>query len=106
MAMTMTMVNDAQCPPPIEAGLALQQAGRLAEAAAVYRQILAVTPQHHDALHLLGLIAYREGDYVASTELIMAALSHHASEIFTATWATHSPRAACQPRRSKAFATR
>ncbi|CAN7154933.1 tetratricopeptide repeat protein [Trinickia sp. LjRoot230] len=80
--MTMTMVNDAQCPPPIEAGLALQQAGRLAEAAAVYRQILAVTPQHHDALHLLGLIAYREGDYVASTELIMAALSHHASEIF------------------------
>jgi protein O-GlcNAc transferase len=68
--------------PPIEAGLAHQHAGRFDEAAAVYAQILAVQPNHPDALHLLGLIAYHKGDYRASMELIMAALSHRASEIF------------------------
>lgn len=68
--------------PPIESGLALQHAGRFAEAAAVYRQILAVQPNHPDALHLLGLIAYHEGNYAGSMELIMAALTHRASEIY------------------------
>ncbi|MGV2288339.1 tetratricopeptide repeat protein [Trinickia sp. YCB016] len=69
-------------PQPIEVGLAHQQAGRLAEAAAVYKQILAVQPNHPDALHLLGLVAYLEGNYAASTELIMRALGHRESEIF------------------------
>jgi len=76
------MSAEALSAPPIETGLALQQAGRLAEAAAVYRQILAVQPNHADALHLLGLVAYHEGDYTASSELIMAALSHRQSEIY------------------------
>ena len=76
------MATEALSAPPIETGLALQQAGRLAEAAAVYRQILAVEPRHADALHLLGLVAYHQGDYTASTELIMAALSHRESEIY------------------------
>ena len=68
--------------PPIETGLALLQAGRLGDAAAVFRQILAVQPAHADALHLLGLVAYYEGNYNAAVDLIMAALTHHASEIF------------------------
>ena len=68
--------------PSIETGLALLQAGRLAEAAAIFRQILAVQPNHADALHLLGLVAYYEGNYGASVELIMAALTHRTSEIF------------------------
>ena len=68
--------------PPIESGLALLQAGRLADAAAVFRQILAVRPAHADALHLLGLVAYHEGDYNGAVDLIMAALTHHTSEIF------------------------
>jgi protein O-GlcNAc transferase len=76
------MGTEALSAPPIETGLALQQAGRLAEAAAVYRQILAVEPKHADALHLLGLVAYHQGDYPASTELIMAAISHRESEIY------------------------
>ncbi len=67
---------------PIESGLALLQAGRLAEAAVVFRQILAVQPNHADALHLLGLVAYHEGNFGAAIDLIMAALSHHTSEIF------------------------
>jgi predicted O-linked N-acetylglucosamine transferase (SPINDLY family) len=68
--------------PPIETGLALLQAGRLGDAAAVFRQILAVQPAHADALHLLGLVAYYEGNYGAAVDLIMTALTHHTSEIF------------------------
>ncbi|MDJ0891764.1 MAG: tetratricopeptide repeat protein [Gammaproteobacteria bacterium] len=37
--------------------IANHQAGRLAEAAALYRQILAAAPDHPDANHLLGVIA-------------------------------------------------
>ena len=68
--------------PPIESALALQHAGRFAEAAQAYRQILAVDPNHADALHLLGLVALHDGDYAQATELIMRALSRHESEIF------------------------
>lgn len=68
--------------PPIESGLALQQAGHFAEAARVYRQILAVNPNHADALHLLGLVAFHDGDYAQATEWIMRALSQRESEIF------------------------
>jgi predicted O-linked N-acetylglucosamine transferase (SPINDLY family) len=38
-----------------------QRAGRLAEAETLYRQILAAHPNHPDALHLLGTIAYHVG---------------------------------------------
>ncbi|OHE61823.1 MAG: hypothetical protein A2X71_07460 [Thiobacillus sp. GWE1_62_9] len=37
------------------------QAGRLAEAEAVCKEILAVSPQHPDALYLMGMIAYQIG---------------------------------------------
>ncbi|PMS22529.1 glycosyltransferase [Trinickia dabaoshanensis] len=68
--------------PPVEAGLAHQQAGRFAEAEAIYREILAADPGHADALHLLGLIAYHRGEYAPACELIMAALARRESEIF------------------------
>ncbi|MEX3956104.1 tetratricopeptide repeat protein [Trinickia sp. EG282A] len=72
----------SRAPAPIEAGLAHQQAGRFAEAAAIYEQILAVDPEHPDALHLLGLVAYHLGDYPWAMDLIMRALSHRESEVF------------------------
>ncbi|MGN6085442.1 O-linked N-acetylglucosamine transferase, SPINDLY family protein [Trinickia sp.] len=68
--------------PPIELGLSHQQAGRFAEAEAIYRQILAAEPHHADALHLLGLVAYHRGDYTQASELIMLALTYRESEIF------------------------
>ncbi len=67
---------------PIESGLALQHAGRYAEAAAVYRQILSAVPEHPDALHLMGLVSYHEGDYASAVDWIMRALGRHESEIF------------------------
>lgn len=46
------------------------QAGRLAEAEALYRQILAVDPRHADALHLLGVLAGQTGRKEAAVEFI------------------------------------
>lgn len=50
------------------------QAGRLAEAEVLYRQILAAQPQHADALHLLGVVAHQSGDSARAVELIGQAL--------------------------------
>ena len=56
--------------------LALQhhQAGRLREAEALYRQILAVQPDHAEALHHLGLIADQAGHHDLAIEWIRRAL--------------------------------
>ena len=45
-------------------------AGRLAEAEAIYRQILARNPNHPDALHLLGILAGQTGRPQIALELI------------------------------------
>ena len=56
--------------------LAIQhhQAGRLAEAEALYRQILDVQPNHADARHHLGVIAYQLGRHEPAIEMIRQAL--------------------------------
>ena len=51
-------------------GLAHHRAGRLAEAEAVYRAILASDPNHADALQLLGTIAHQVGQHGAAIELL------------------------------------
>ncbi|MBI3222259.1 MAG: tetratricopeptide repeat protein, partial [Nitrosomonadales bacterium] len=51
-----------------------QQAGRLPQAEAIYRQILQAAPNHPDALHLLGLIAHQVGKHEIAVELISKAL--------------------------------
>ena len=45
----------------LETALRLRQAGRLADAADIYRQILAHEPRHFEALHALGLVHYQSG---------------------------------------------
>ncbi len=56
--------------------LALQhhQAGRLADAEALYRQILSEQPNDLDALHLLGVIAYQTGRNDVAVDLIRRAI--------------------------------
>jgi tetratricopeptide (TPR) repeat protein len=58
-------------------GLALQQhqAGRLAEAEAGYRQVLAVDPRHADSLNMLGVIAAQCGHPEAAIELMTQAIA-------------------------------
>jgi tetratricopeptide (TPR) repeat protein len=50
------------------------QAGRLQMAEQIYRQILAVEPDHADAWHLLGLIAHQAGRYELAIEYMGRAI--------------------------------
>jgi predicted O-linked N-acetylglucosamine transferase (SPINDLY family) len=51
------------------------QAGRLADAEQIYRQLLAVEPEQADALHLLGLLSLHAGQHAAARDLISRALA-------------------------------
>jgi tetratricopeptide (TPR) repeat protein len=56
-------------------GLALHQQGRLAEAERIYAEVVQRAPNHFDALHLLGVIAYQNRDYERAVQLISKAIS-------------------------------
>jgi predicted O-linked N-acetylglucosamine transferase (SPINDLY family) len=55
-------------------GTRLHQAGRLAEADQIYRQVLAADPRHPHALHQFGLLALQAGQFDAAIELIGQAI--------------------------------
>ena len=63
--------------PPFEAGLEHHRAGRLSEADAIYRALIAVDPDHIDALHFAGVIAYQRGQHAQAAALIEAALERN-----------------------------
>ncbi len=68
----------------IAKGAALHQAGRLDEAAQVYKEILARSPHDFDAIHLLGVIAMQRGEYADAQRLINVAVAmrpHEASAV-------------------------
>jgi len=52
----------------------LHQSDRLADAEAIYRQVLAQDPNNPDALHLLGLLAWQVGRPDAAIELLQKAV--------------------------------
>jgi len=58
----------------LESGVSHHQAGRLAEAEALYRQVLAEQPDHADALHLLGVLAGQKGQPDAAEDLLRRAI--------------------------------
>ena len=58
----------------VRAGFAHHQAGHLGRAEALYRKALEKDPDHPDALHLLGVIAYQSGQIGSAIELIERAL--------------------------------
>jgi tetratricopeptide (TPR) repeat protein len=63
-----------------QTGLRLQRAGRVQEAEQVYRQVLAVAPQHADSLHMLGVIATQFGQPQAALSLIDQAIAIRPSD--------------------------
>ena len=56
------------------AAVSHHQAGRLAEAQQLYAEILSREPKHAMALHLLGVIAYQQGDSGQAIDLIGKAI--------------------------------
>ena len=60
----------------IEDALQHHSAGRLAEAEAIYQQVLQADPEHPDALHLLGVIANQVGRNDIAVDLISKAITN------------------------------
>jgi tetratricopeptide (TPR) repeat protein len=58
----------------LKSGISHHQAGRLAEAERIYRQVLAQHPDHADALNLLGVLVGQAGRRDAAVELIRRAI--------------------------------
>lgn len=58
----------------LQEAMAHHQAGRHAEAEALYRQVLARVPKHPDALHLLGVLAHHSGNQEVAVQLIGEAI--------------------------------
>ncbi|MFT5175869.1 MAG: protein O-GlcNAc transferase, partial [Gammaproteobacteria bacterium] len=58
----------------LQVAISHHQLGRLTEAEAIYRQVLAAHPHHPDALHFLGLIAHQLGNNALAQELIENAI--------------------------------
>jgi tetratricopeptide (TPR) repeat protein len=59
----------------IDRGLTEHSAGRLAEAEAIYRGVLAENPKHPPALHLLGVALSQQGNKRAAAEYIGRAIA-------------------------------
>ena len=61
--------------PALDNALRLRRAGRLAEAADIYSQILRANPKHFEALHSLGILRYQSGQIDEAERLIGAAIA-------------------------------
>lgn len=67
-------------PQALDLAMQFHRDGRLPEAEAIYRQILAVNPFHADALRLLGLIASHTGAHEQAVDLIHRAIAQNPRE--------------------------
>ena len=56
--------------PRLQNAMQLRRAGRLADAARIYGEILASEPRHFEALHALGIISYQTGQIEDAERLI------------------------------------
>lgn len=72
--------QDLEVRQAMQSAIALHEAGKLAQAEALYRRILQQVPREPDALHMLGVIAYQTGNYPAALELISSAISARDTE--------------------------
>lgn len=69
------MIVEMTVEQAMQLAMQLYTAGRLAEAEAVYRQVLAAAPQQSDALSMLGNIAMRVGQPVSAAKLLSRAVA-------------------------------
>ena len=60
--------------PTLDAARAEHRAGRFAAAEALFRQVLAATPNDAHALHELGMLSYQTGRHAQAADLVRSAL--------------------------------
>src|SRR5580698_8357321 len=60
--------------PPLQEALQSLQAGRVPQALAMLRQIVAAQPKSADGLHLLGMALFKSGDAAAGIDPIRQAI--------------------------------
>jgi predicted O-linked N-acetylglucosamine transferase (SPINDLY family) len=70
-------MNPAQLQRHLQEGITHHRAGRLEQADALYRRVLAANPKQFDALHLAGTVALQQGRAAAAVDLLTRA--HRAS---------------------------
>ncbi len=61
----------------LEQALALHRQGKLAEAEALYRKIIALAPNHADALYFFGMLEFQRGRHDAAVPLFERAVAHN-----------------------------
>ncbi|MEZ7863726.1 MAG: tetratricopeptide repeat protein [Rhodospirillales bacterium] len=71
--------QDTQLNTLLTSAIEAHQQGRLAEAAALYEKLLKTNPQHPDAIHLSGLIAFQSNDFIKAKILIKRAITYDTS---------------------------
>ena len=71
-----------EIPAAIGAALQHHRAGRLAQAEAIYREVLREAPGHPDALHLLGMLAHQAQRDDLAIELIRQAICGNPDPVF------------------------
>jgi tetratricopeptide (TPR) repeat protein len=64
-------------PDDLTLALELHQRGDLDRAARLYHQVLAARPDHADALHLLGVVAYQRGEHERAAGWIVGAIARN-----------------------------
>jgi tetratricopeptide (TPR) repeat protein len=67
----------------LEIALAHQQAGRLAQAEQICRQIVAVEPNHADGWHLLGVISLSKGETERAIDSLRRAVAANPNDAET-----------------------
>jgi len=72
----------ATIPETLQTAVNHHLAGRLSEAAAIYRQVLSIDSQHAEATHLLGLVAHQQGDQPTAVTLMSQAINLDATQPF------------------------
>ena len=70
--------QDTQLNTLLSSAIEAHQQGRLAEASDLYAKLLKIVPQHPDATHLNGLIAFQSNDFVKAKTLIKRAITYDA----------------------------
>lgn len=71
--------NIANIERMLQAAIQHHEAGRLAEADATYRQVIAADPRNVDALHLLGFACFQRAEHRGAVDLIARSLAMNPS---------------------------